>query len=223
MSSTVRIRVWDLPTRLFHWSLLFCVVSLIITGNMGGNWMVWHFRLGYCVLSLLIFRILWGFWGGHWSRFTSFVPGPARILRYLNGEAGHGIGHNPLGAISVLAMLLLLLLQVGSGLFADDEIAFMGPLSRFASGDWVTRLTWYHKEIGKSILLLLIATHLVAIAFYRFKKKEALVAAMLHGDKVLTQHSTAPSSDDSQRRRWLALAMFILIAGTVAGLVTWLD
>jgi cytochrome b len=197
-------------------------VGLVVTGNIGGNWMIWHFRLGYCVLSLLIFRLLWGFLGGHWSRFSSFVPGPTGIIRYLKGGSSDGIGHNPLGALSVLAMLAVLLLQVGSGLFADDEIAFMGPLSRFASGEWVTRLTWYHKEVGKFILLLLVGIHLMAIAFYRFKKNEQLVAAMVHGDKVLPQHAAVPFSDDSARRRWIALIMFTLIASAVASFVIWL-
>lgn len=223
LSSNVRIRVWDLPTRLFHWSLLLCVFGLIVTGSMGGNWMIWHFRLGYGVLSLLIFRLLWGFMGGHWSRFSSFVPSPMRVVRYLRGDAAPGFGHNPMGALSVLAMLAVLLFQVGSGLFADDEIAFMGPLSRFASGEWVTRLTWYHKEVGKAILLLLIATHLAAIAFYRFRKKENLVSAMMHGDKFLAQHSVVPpSSDDSPRTRWIALVTFGLVVSVVAGLVIWL-
>ena len=96
-----KVRVWDLPTRLFHWSLVVCFVGLVVTGEVAGDAMVWHFRLGYAALSLLAFRLIWGVVGGYWSRFTSFVKGPVTIRNYLRGEAlpEHGVGHNPLGAL----------------------------------------------------------------------------------------------------------------------------
>ena len=99
-----RVRVWDLPTRVFHWSLVFFFAGLVLTGEVGGQAMVWHFRFGYSVLSLLLFRLIWGFVGGRWSRFSAFIAGPATILRYARGEgtAQQSVGHNPLGALSVL-------------------------------------------------------------------------------------------------------------------------
>ncbi len=214
------IRVWDLPTRLFHWFLMFCVVGLVITGNIGGNAMVWHGRLGYAVLTLLLFRLAWGLVGGHWSRFSSFLYAPSSILAYLRGQGRpeHSVGHNPLGALSVFALLLVLLLQVSSGLFADDEIAFTGPLAGLVSGDWVSEATRYHKNVGKFILIALVVLHLAAIAFYKLVKKQSLVAPMVGGDKVVS--SPVPASQDNTRTRLLALVLLLLCAAAVYGIVS---
>ena len=152
------VRIWDLPTRLFHWSLAACVIGLFISAKMGGNAMVWHLRLGYAVLALLLFRLCWGFIGGRWSRFSAFLYSPARVLRYLRGQgdARDGVGHNPLGALSVFGLLGILALQVGSGLLSDDEIAFSGPLTRFVSGDTVGQATAYHTGWGQGLLIALL-------------------------------------------------------------------
>ncbi len=108
---THTIRIWDLPTRLFHWLLAASVVALVVTAKVGGNAMVWHFRLGYVVLALLAFRLVWGLVGGRWSRFASFVPTPGRLWRYLRGSSAEAdsAGHSPLGALSVLALLGVLI------------------------------------------------------------------------------------------------------------------
>lgn len=209
------IRVWDLPTRLFHWTLAICVMGLIATSQIGGAAMDWHFRLGYTVLALLLFRLVWGLVGGHWSRFSSFLFSPASVIRYVRGQASveHTTGHNPLGAGSVFAMLLFLLLQVGTGLISDDEIASSGPLTRFVSGSLVSQATAYHKEVGKLILLVLIALHVAAILFYLWRKRENLVRPMLLGDKVISQ--PAPASRDDARARVVAGLLMILCAGLV--------
>ena len=125
-----KVRVWDLPTRGFHWALVACVIGLAITGTVGGNAMVWHFRFGYTVLALLLFRIVWGLVGGRWSRFGAFIYAPQSVINYLKGRGKpeHGVGHSPIGAGSVFAMLGFLVAQVGTGLLSDDEIAFAGPL-----------------------------------------------------------------------------------------------
>jgi len=122
---------------------------------------------------LLLFRLVWRFGGGYRSRFGTFSYGPTTLVAYLRGrsEPRHELGHTPLGALSVFALLLFLLFQVGSGLFSDDEIAAMGPLSKFASGALVSKLTFYHKEVGKLVLLLL-ALHIGAILFYLFKRRD---------------------------------------------------
>ena len=216
------VRVWDAPTRLFHWVLAACVVGLVITAQVGGSAMDWHFRLGYTVLTLLLFRLLWGVVGGHWSRFGNFVVGPASVLAYLRKGQGAppSVGHNPLGALSVLALLGFLALQVGSGLLSDDEIAASGPLVRFASSAWVGNATFYHKEVGKLILLALVALHLAAIAVYRVKKGEDLVRPMLTGDKVLDEAVTA--SRDTTIDRLKAVAIVLACAALVAGALVWL-
>lgn len=211
-----KVRVWDLPTRIFHWALVLCIVGSVITGQIGGNVMPWHFRLGYVVLSLLLFRVVWGFVGGRWSRFASFVHSPATVLAYLKGRGlpEHSVGHNPLGAGSVLALLSFLLVQVASGTFSDDEIAFSGPLTKFVSNATVSLATTYHREIGKRILVVLVLLHVGAILFYRFKKKQNLVPPMLHGDKEL-EHPAEPSRDDA-RSRAVAAVVYALCAAVVA-------
>jgi cytochrome b len=214
------IRVWDLPTRLFHWTLAACIVGLVITSNVGGNAMTLHGRFGYAVLTLLLFRVVWGLMGGHWSRFASFLYGPSTVLAYVRGHAQpeHGVGHNPLGAFSVFALLLVLAAQVGSGLFADDEIAFTGPLVGLVSGDWVTIATRYHKHVGKLILIVLVTLHLLAIGYYKLVKRQNLVQPMIVGDKTVPAH--LPASRDDAGSRLLALVVLLLCALAVYGLVS---
>ena len=213
------VRVWDLPTRLFHWALALCVVGLVISANVGGNWMNWHLRLGYAVLTLLLFRVVWGLVGGHWSRFASFVYAPRTVLAYLRGQSRpeHSVGHNPLGAFSVFALLAILLAQVGSGLFSDDEIAFTGPLVALVSGDTVSLATSYHKNVGKFIVIGLVALHLLAIAFYKLVKKQDLVRPMIVGDKAVP--APVPQARDTTGTRMLALVILLLCAAAVYGIV----
>lgn len=217
--NTTSLRVWDLPTRMFHWALAFCVISLIITGTRGGASMEWHMRLGYCVIALLLFRIVWGFVGGYWSRFVQFFYSPMTILNYLRGKSlpAHTIGHNPLGSLSVWAMLVILIAQVSTGLISDDEIATQGPLTKFVSSATSLLATSYHKHWGKVIIILLVALHIAAILLYLFKKKENPIRPMLAGDKPITQNlaSTLPASKDSTAQRCTALALFAAIAGSV--------
>lgn len=216
----VRVRVWDLPTRLFHWMLAACVIGSVVSAKIGGNAMVWHFRLGYVVFTLLAFRLLWGMVGGRWSRFGSFVYAPATLLRYLRGgsraEEHHEVGHSPLGALSVFALLVILGAQVGSGLFADDEISNTGPLIKFVSGATSSTLTAWHKTFGQWTILALVALHVAAIAMYRLRRGRDLVRPMLVGDKLLPPG--VPPSADSLATRGLAL---LLVAGCAAG-VGWL-
>ena len=213
------VRVWDLPTRLFHWALVVCVIGLITTAQLGGAAMLWHFQLGYFTLSLLLFRIVWGWVGGRWSRFSSFLYSPTALWRYIKQPtAPHpSVGHSPLGALSVFALLAVLLLQVSSGLMSDDEISNAGPLSRFVSGYLVSNATDYHKNIGKFILLGLALLHVAAIFFYLFKKKENLISPMVTGDKQLPL--PMPPTRDDARNRLLALLLFLSALGSVQGLV----
>lgn len=211
------VRVWDLPTRLFHWALVICVIGLVVTAYSGGNAIVWHARLGYAVASLLLFRLVWGLVGGRWSRFVSFAYSPASVWKYLRGQAhpDHLVGHNPLGAGSVFAMLFILIAQVGTGLVSDDEISFTGPLNKFVDTAKGLQATWYHKQVGQWILLGLIGLHVLAVLFYLWKKKENLIKPMLSGDKRVPSAVT-PSRDDAASR----IAALILFAAS-CGLVTW--
>ena len=140
------IRVWDLPIRLFHWLLVLCIVGSLISVNIGGNAIQWHAYFGYSILSLLIFRIIWGFVGSTHARFTSFFPTKKAILDYLSGSAPRVLGHNPIGAMSVFALLFVLSIQVLTGLFVDDEIAFQGPLAKYVSSSVGSFLSEIHES-----------------------------------------------------------------------------
>lgn len=214
------VRVWDLPTRVFHWLLAACVVGSIVSAKIGGNAMVWHFRFGYVVFTLLTFRLVWGWVGGHWSRFASFAYAPATTLRYVRGRSAadehHGVGHNPLGAWSVFGLLAILALQVGTGLFADDEISNTGPLIKFVSGATSSRLTSWHKNYGQWLVIGLTLLHIAAVLFY-LARNNNLVRAMWTGDKVLP--SAVPAARDHAGSRALALVLVAACAGLVAWLV----
>lgn len=212
--SSTPTRVWDLPTRLFHWALAVAVIGMIGTG-LGGV-MEWHFRIGYVVLSLLLFRLLWGFVGGRWSRFASFIYAPRSVGAYLRGRAHphHLVGHTPLGALSVFAVLAVLALQVATGLMADDEISASGPLTRFVSGEVVSLATRWHSAPGKWTVIALVSLHVLAVLFYVGVKRHRLVRPMVTGDKLLgaVPVDVAPSRDDAASRL-LALVLFALCAG----------
>jgi cytochrome b len=216
----ISTRVWDLPTRIFHWALAFCVFSLLITGFRGGDAMAWHYRFGYCVLTLLLFRLVWGIVGGKWSRFASFIYTPSNIIRYLKGQSDphHTIGHTPIGALSVFAMIILLLVQIGTGLISDDEISAAGPLTKFVSNATVSLASSYHVTIGKILVIFLIITHLAAILFYFYKKRENLIKPMLHGNKLLP--NSTPASVDTAATRAFALAILLACAAAVYWLVS---
>lgn len=205
------IRLWDLPTRLFHWLLAVAIAAAFATGLEGGNWMVWHGRLGIFIVGLLTFRLVWGLVGSTYARFSRFVPGPRTLLAYLHGR-WHGLGHNPLGALSVLTLLGLSLFQTLSGLFANDDIAFDGPLQALVSksaSDWLTGL---HRQaiwpIGGLVVL-----HIAAVLFHTFVHKDNLIAPMIDGMKSTTDPEARPATGGG----WLAL----MAALAVAGLAMW--
>lgn len=171
--------VWDLPVRLFHWSLLACVVAAFITAKLGGAAMIWHGRLGLTILGLLVFRLVWGFVGSTYARFLQFVRGPQAILAYLRGH-WQGQGHNPFGALSVLALLGVLSLQAATGLFANDDIAYSGHLAALVTSDSSNSITGIHHLLEK-VLILLVALHISAIIFYARVKRHNLVKPMVSG------------------------------------------
>jgi cytochrome b len=176
---TGKAYIWDIPTRLFHWLLVLLVIAAFITVKIGGNAMVWHGRLGLAIIGLLVFRITWGFVGSTYARFFQFVRGPAAIRAYLSG-AWLGQGHNPLGALSVLALLGLLAVQAATGLFSNDDIAFEGYLVPLIGSEASNKITGIHHLLEKG-LLLLVALHVGSIIFYARVKKQNLVNPMISG------------------------------------------
>jgi len=217
------IRIWDLPTRVFHAALASLVVAAIVTAELGGNWMPWHLRCGEAVLTLLVFRWAWGFVGGHWSRFAQFLPTPARLARHLRGrplpQDAPGVGHGPLGALSIWAFLLLLTLQVATGLVADDEIATTGPLNARVDVALARLASGWHADWGADLLIGLIALHVAAVAWYRWRGHRTLLRAMWTGDKPVPA-GTRASRDDAPARL-LALAIWLAAVGALAALLRW--
>jgi len=221
------IRVWDLPIRLFHWLLVLCVVLSFITVKIGGNAMEFHALIGYCVLTLVIFRVCWGLVGSHHARFIHFVPSPKGLVNYILGKTKAGLGHNPLGALSVLALLFSLGLQATTGLFANDDIAFEGPFAKYVSNDMVQFLTSIH-YFNEKVLIILIALHLCAILYYQKFKGENLIKPMLLGDKEIDPSEEAKylpadlgqASKDGGLQRGFALLLLSLIAVILGYFIT---
>ncbi len=176
--------VWDLPLRLFHWVLVLLVVSQVITAWIGGNALEYHALGGYAILALVLFRIAWGFLGGTHARFADFVRGPAAVLAYAKSlgskSASAHRGHNPLGGWSVLAMLVSLLVQACTGLFANDDVMMEGPLVKHVSGRFSEIATAVH-DANAIVLLALVSLHVLAVLFYLFWKEQNLIAPMISG------------------------------------------
>ncbi|MCU0604040.1 MAG: cytochrome b/b6 domain-containing protein [Desulfobacterales bacterium] len=180
------VPVWDLPTRLFHWLLVALVAASFATGRAGGNAMIYHEWCGEAILALLIFRIVWGFIGSAPSRFSAFLAGPSTVFRYaltlLRRDEDHHLSHNPLGGWSVMAMLLVLLIQAGTGLFANDDIFIEGPLYEWVSKATSDRLTSIH-HFNHDVIMVLVAVHVAAVLFHLFYKQENLILPMITGRK----------------------------------------
>lgn len=218
-SSPSSVRVWDLPTRLFHWVLVVLIALQYASGEFNLFDMRWHFWFGYATLALIGYRILWGVFGSQTSRFSDFVRGPVAALHYVRAQMStnpqRSVGHNPLGGWSVLALLASVLVQAISGLFSSDDIVTDGPLVARVSDATVKLMTRVHKW-NENVLLILIGLHIVTVLAYLLLKRENLIAPMFSGRKQL---SAAP------RLRfvtaWWALATLILCAAAVATLVWW--
>ena len=208
--STRTIRIWDLPTRLFHWLLLLLVVASFVTGWVGGNLIEWHARAGIAITGLLAFRLVWGFVGSTYARFAHFVPGPGRVLAYVRGH-WRGLGHNPVGALSVLALLAILIFQAVSGLVANDDIAFEGPLYALVDKATSDSLSSLHRQ-NFWIIIGLVSLHVLAIAFYALVKKDNLVKPMITGVKEVVDPAHQPA-------RGGGLVAFLIALAITAGVL----
>jgi cytochrome b len=213
------VQVWDLPTRLFHWTLVVLVTTSFITVNIGGNAMQYHVWSGETILTLLLFRLIWGFIGSPTARFIHFVRGPGAAWRYarrlLGSDPERHLGHNPLGGWSIVGMLLALVLQALTGLFATDDIATQGPLYHRVSEAAASRLTAIH-HFNASVIIALVALHILAVLFYLLVKKDNLVTPMITGrrpweDPLASQMKAPPF--------WVALLIAALSAAAVYLLV----
>lgn len=206
----MKIRIWDLPLRLFHWLLVMAVIGSFVSVKLGGNAMIWHGRFGYLVLALIAFRLIWGFVGTQHARFTQFIKSPKAILAYLKNPS-ETPGHSPMGAISVLVLITLFLAQALAGLFATDDIAFDGPLAKYVASAWVELLTSFHRW-NEWALIALVATHIGAILYYKYAKRINLISAMITGDKELADTAMDSLIQDDSKVRLKAMAILIAIA-----------
>ncbi|MEO7253196.1 MAG: cytochrome b/b6 domain-containing protein, partial [Casimicrobium sp.] len=180
---------------------------------------VWHMRSGYAILALVLFRLIWGFVGGEYARFTSFLTGPMRSLNFAKGLLGKGhqpvIGHNPVGGWMVVVLLVLLATQAVLGLFSNDEIATTGPLARYVSDETSITLMSRHRNIG-DLLLILVGVHIAAVLFHVFVKKEGIVRAMFTGRKDLP---SALASEARAARKASYPLGFIVLSIAIAAVV----
>ena len=204
----MKARIWDLPVRLFHWTIVLLVPALWATQEWG--MMDVHILLGEIMLGLVLFRLLWGVLGSSTARFASFVKGPGAVLRHLAGRGEKSFGHNPLGGWSVVAMLVVLAMQVALGLFAIDEDAlYEGPLSHLVSYETARTLAHRHETMFW-ILVALIALHVLAILYYLIVKRDDLVTPMVTGRGAAEAGEAALVPAPLWR--------FLLSAGLAAGL-----
>ena len=208
---TIKIKVWDLPLRAFHWLMALSVLGAIVTGELGGNLIDWHGRFGELLLGLLVFRTIWGFIGSTHARFASFFPTPARIARYIKGQ-WQGAGHNPLGAISAIALLGALAGVVITGLYANDDIAFQGPLFGLIDKSLSDTLSAWHVKLFY-VLTVLVPVHLAAIVFHVQVKKHDLITPMITGDKTVPKEQAVVLTGGGIVR--------FLVALTISGVVVW--
>jgi cytochrome b len=207
--------VWDLPVRLAHWLLVLGIAGSFITHYAGPAWFDWHRRCGYGVLMIVAFRIVWAFAGTPPARFAAFVRGPRAIAAWLRSGSAQSRGHNPLGALNVVAMLVLILAQAVTGLFANDEIASAGPLYGLVSHDLINRLSRFHSA-NDTWLLVLIGLHLAAVAWYGFVLRQRIVRGMITGDPGSTGSADGATIVDSMLIRAL---LIVLVLGALLALL----
>ena len=184
-----RVKLWDPALRVFHWALVFFVTASFLLGKFGPAKMTLHFWSGYTILGLLVFRLLWGLFGPRSARFSRFIRGPRATIAYMRGlfrrEPSYWAGHNPMGALSVLAMLVLLAVQIATGLISDpDDFINVGPLaSEVSRATRKAAVGWHH--LGATLILIMVVIHVAVILYYRFWKREDLVRPMITGWKLV--------------------------------------
>ncbi|MCG9025151.1 cytochrome b/b6 domain-containing protein [Laribacter hongkongensis] len=215
----MRVFVWDLPTRLFHWTLVLTFAGLWYSGTQGGEMLQYHIWLGYGMATLLLFRLIWGVLGSQTARFVQFVRGPASMLDYARGQLPEEKipGHNPMGGMMVMLLLALLIAQVLTGLFAADidSYAYDGPLVHLVDAEQAEAITLWHKALV-NVLLGAVALHLSAIVFYALVKRQNLVGPMLTGYKSFEREVGKLDFTPGI----IALVSLIVSAGAIYTLVT---
>ena len=213
------LKVWDIPTRVFHWTLVSLIVCAWITAEYG--WIEWHAWIGQALLTLVIYRIFWGVVGSETARFGNFIKGPVAVMAYarglLTGTPPPSVGHNPLGSLMIVALLALIATQAVLGLFANDDIYFDGPLRHLVDKELSDTLTGLHHQLFNAILLAALL-HIAAALFYLIVKHENLIGAMITGAKKWpTPHPALRFTP-----AWVAVPVLAVAAALVWAAVTYL-
>ena len=210
-----RVRVWDLPVRLFHWLTAGLVLALWLTERW--NWMDWHVMAGETLLGLVLFRLFWGLAGSETARFVRFLASPAAALRHLRRlfvrEPDHEAGHNAAGGWMVMVLLLLLLAECLSGIFVNNDVADQGPFTNVAPV-WVLNLVTDLHAILFQVLVGAVVLHVAVIGVYALAKGQNLVRPMITGWKILPAAVRAPA----MAGWWRAIGLAVLAAALAAGL-----
>lgn len=214
LADPVAVHVWDWPVRIVHWAMVLLLIALLTSAKIGDEAMVWHMRAGEAMLALVIFRVVWGFAGSRYARFSSFVRGPRAVVFYARSifappREVHA-GHNPLGGWMVVALLLALLFQTATGLFTNDDVLTDGPLVRLITKDLSDTLSSFHRR-NAWIVGALATAHIGAVMFYLIALKENLITPMLDGAKTLPVTHAATTGDGAN-----SVKAIVLFAACVA-------
>ncbi|MEQ8707386.1 MAG: cytochrome b/b6 domain-containing protein [Rhodospirillales bacterium] len=217
MSTKSDSPVWDFPTRLFHWLLAALVAFSWYSAEFSTSLDAreWHAYSGYAIFGLVIFRLIWGVFGGRYARFQNFLRGPRAIADYLRGQNRETLsrGHNPLGALSVVGLLLVLLVQTITGLMSNDDILFEGPLFHLVDKETSDLMTTIH-HYSWSVLQVLIVIHLLAVLAYLVLRRDNLITPMITGRKAGQSPDDGPPVTMSLQR--------VIAAVLTAAAITWL-
>ncbi|MGS0673589.1 cytochrome b/b6 domain-containing protein [Shewanella sp. 30m-9] len=219
----VKIKVWDLPTRVFHWGMLCLLGGLWWTADAGE--MEWHQILAYGLMILIAVRLIWGLVGSDTARFSHFVYSPKTVIHYLNRTRREGIsssiGHNPVGGYMVVTLITLICIQLITGLFATDDIFTEGPLYSFVSSDTASWLTWLHKK-NFDLILILAAMHVLAVGVHMIKG-DKILGAMFSGYKSLPESEITDSSANNLAFASMlkALVLVLVVGALVLNYLMW--
>ncbi len=220
ITTATTIKVWDLPVRIFHWSLVLLFIGAYATNKLGPDWFKYHLWCGYGIIVLVSFRLIWGLVGTYHARFINFVSDPITTLKYatrfFSGDHKPHTGHNPLGAVMVVILLLTMLVQAATGLFTNDEIFNVGPLYSYISNELSLQLTSLHRQLFYWILGAVLI-HVLAVLYHVLFKRDGIVKAMFTGNKSGIHLADEPAIKSS--RLWLAVVIILILSGILAWLV----
>ncbi|MET0355726.1 MAG: cytochrome b/b6 domain-containing protein [Cellvibrio sp.] len=211
-ATTKTVKIWDLPVRVFHWSLVILFITAYVTNSLGPNYFKYHLWSGYALIILVVFRLIWGLVGTYHARFINFVSNPVATIKYalsvFKRKDAHYLGHNPLGAVMVVVLLLAILVQAVTGLFTNDEIINLGPLYAYVSDELSLELTSLHRQLFYWIVGAVVL-HIAAVLFHLWFKRDNIIKAMFTGNK--NAENVVDAKPIKSSKIWLAVIIVIVL------------